>query len=177
MNNKLYQVWNFLKKPAAKWAVLAVATCFLASCSLWNMTEELKVVDCPDFAILKAASEINGDLGEDKKPLWRAEITRIAGQCKASGEKTYMKLAVKFTATRNQTTINPGALQYFIAIVDQNQDVVAKQTEILDLVFADADFKEANLIETSEIELPKSDMRYEIFVGIEPVAQNVQKTE
>lgn len=84
--------------------------------------EEKTAVACPPHLILKDAAVTEGTD-------WQAKVERIAARCEANNEHLDMELGVRVSISRAKADVEvPKTVDYFIAILDADENVVQKQT-------------------------------------------------
>lgn len=155
-----------------KTALLLLAILGLAGCQSLGLSDPEKKVACPNYLILKNAAEITS--GEPENPVWQVSIDRLAAECIAQGDQMTMRLGMKFLAERHKPGINiPNDARYFIAILDQDENIIGKESDSLSFEFKSENPIYSATIEQREISFAASGTDYTIYVGLEkPANQN-----
>ncbi len=139
---------------------------------------------CPSVSILGETSEVTlfaEGRGQDLTDVvYRASIERVASNCDytRSGDTVTSTVAARLVATRGPAAqVSQETLVYFVAVVDKDQKVLAR--ELFDSTFTfQANQRQAAAIEEIEQIIPiRGDLRgldYEVLVGFQLTPEQLE---
>ncbi len=131
----------------------------LGACGVDAVFEAAQKATCPPYAIFK-----NAALAERQGMSLR--LQRLAGECVAKDGYIQMTLGVVIQATRTSAgTPLPGDLRYFAAVLDESQQVMAKQSVAVEIEFQD-DALSASSADILDLTLP-AEKSWSVLVGFE----------
>ena len=160
------------RRPSGLAAVLCLAV-FTAACSS-NDKEEAKGPACPKVGVLADAAQLVQFASTETVSdlVFKAEMVNAAANCKYSSKHVDMALAVQVHAIRGQagtSAVYPS--RYFVAVVDPQDRILAKEFFSLPIVFESARQQTVLRDTVDEVRIPvkneEAGATYQIIVGFE----------
>ncbi|MFP3942485.1 MAG: hypothetical protein ACLFWF_01235 [Alphaproteobacteria bacterium] len=160
------------RRPSGCAAVLCLAV--LAGACSSNGTEEAKGPACPGVGVLAEASQLvqfTSSESEVSDVVFRAEMVNAAASCELDDDFVDVALGVQVHAVRGAGKADIYPARYFVAVVDANERILARETFSLPITFEKGQQQAVLRDSVDEVHIPLESegagATYQVIVGFE----------